>query len=129
MTRLGQTVLPGGAIISNTPSVKQVVHTFDWSDECDVTDMGHGPTILQVGGVVESEAERLAVIAACEEARTVETQLYFPSTDGGEDDRYYRVKTGPATFADITAEEATYTFPATALVPYIYDAATGQRVT
>ena len=127
--KLGVTELPGGYIAQETPSIKQVVHSFDWSDECVVTDMGHGPTVLRIVGVVESLAERLAVNAACEQARKEDTLLYFPSEEGRADDHYYQVRTSPVIWTPLTASEYTYEFTATALVPYIYDATTDERVT
>jgi hypothetical protein len=73
--------------------------------------------------------ERLDVIGACEDARTTETYLYFASENGETDDYYYRVFTGPCRLLPLTSTTYQLTFEAIAVVPYIYDAATGARVT
>ena len=127
--KLGTTPVPGGKFASITPSAKQVIHNYDWSDECAVTDVGSGPTILSVSGVAMTLAERLAVAAACEEARGTETYLYFASENGETDDYYYRVRTGPMRPIPRTSTTYEFSFTAIALVPYIYDTATGARVT
>lgn len=127
--KLGTTALPGGQISSIMPSAKQAIHTYDWSDETAVTDMGSGPTMITVVGITMTLAERLAVAAACESARKVETNLYFASENGETDDYYYRVFTGPMRPIRRTATTYEYSFTAIAIVPYIYDASTGERVT
>jgi len=127
--KLGTTTLPGATITSFAPSAKQAVHVYDWSDECGVTDMGAGPTTIDVQGVANGTTERLAVVTACEAARIAEARLYFASIVGADDDYYYRVRTGPAQMAPISATVYRYSFQAIALVPYIYDADTDVRVT
>lgn len=126
--KLGTTTIPGGWFASITPSAKQVVHKYDWSNECAITDMGSGPTVISVTGVAMTLAERLAVAAACEEARSAETNLYFASENGETDDYYYRVKTGPMRPIPVTSTTYQFSFTAIALVPYIYDAASGERI-
>lgn len=126
---LGDTTLPGAKFGQIASSSKQVIHSYDWSDECSVTDMGHGPTTITITGRVATLQERIDIAAACESARTVETHLYFPSEMGESDDHYYRVQTGPARFTPFTATIYDYEFTAVALVPWVYDADTGERVT
>ena len=127
--KLGTTPLPGGTFTSITPSAKQVIHKYDWSDVSAVTDMGSGPTMISVTGIAMTLVERLAVAAACEAARTTETNLYFASENGETDDYYYRVFTGPMRPLPVTSTTYQYSLTAIAVVPYIYDAATGERVT
>lgn len=126
--KLGATTLPGCRIESVIPTTKQVIHDYDWSDECSVTDLGAGPTIIRVRGICSTEAERTNVITATEAARSAVTELLYPST-AGTDDRYYRVYTSQASWKPITADVYEYTFTATAIVPYIYDDADDSRVT
>jgi hypothetical protein len=54
--------------------------------------------------------------------------LWYPSTQGGTDDRYYRVWTTPARLEAITADVYRYSFECIAIVPYVYDE-DGNRVT
>jgi hypothetical protein len=126
---LGSTTLPKATLGAISPSAKQVIHDYDWSDECDVTDMGSGPTTFTVTGWTDGETDRLAVMAACEAARKVETNLYFPSTFSATDDRHFRVFTGPMQPGPVNASFWGYSFNCIAVVPYIYDATTGARVT
>ena len=127
--KLGTTTLASATITDISPSAKQAIHGYDWSDECTVTDMGDGPTTIAVTGVANGTAERISVTTACTAARKTETNLYFPSIVGESDDYYYRVFTGPARWSTVTATVYRYEFTAIAVVPYIYDAATGARVT
>jgi hypothetical protein len=125
---LGTTTLPACRITSVSPSSKQTVHVYDWSDECAVTDMGAGPTTITVEGITATDDERYDVIAACGEARLAETNLYFPSETGQSDDSYYRVFTGPAQWTPVSATVYRYSFQAIAVVPYIYSTSTGERL-
>lgn len=127
--KLGTTTLLDATLDDISPTAKQAVHQYDWSDECLVTDMGHGPTTLRVSGLCSTLDERLDVIAACEEARTTETNLYYPSIIGASDDYYYRVFTSPARLTAISSTLYRYSFQAIAVVPWIYDASSGERVT
>lgn len=127
--KLGTTTLPSAQLGAISPTAKQVIHDYDWSDECAVTDMGNGPTTFQVNGVAHTETERNDVIAACEDARKTETYLYYPSTASETDDRYYRVFTGPCQPGPVNPDTYTYSFNCIAIVPYVYDASTGERVT
>ncbi len=127
--KLGTVTLPGCTITGISPTAKQAIHDYDWSDECAITDMGSGPTTLSVSGIMSTEDERNDVIGACEDARTTETNLYFASIIGASDDHYYRVYTGPCQLTPVTATVYHYSFSAIAVVPYVYDAATDLRVT
>lgn len=123
---LGTVTLSAGKIRDIAPSVKMAVHEYDWSDECDVTIMGAGPTRFSVVGMCQTEAERLDVIAACNVR--AEQQLWFASENDAGEDRYYRVFTTPVRFDPQNASQYPYTFDCIAIVPYIYDA-DGNRVT
>ena len=127
--KLGDTTIPGGRFLSITPSAKQVIHQYDWSDVTAITDMGAGPTVIVVSGIALTKAERLSVAAACELARKTETYLYFASENGETDDYYYRVFTGPMRPISRTSTVYELSFTAVAVVPYVYDAVTGERVT
>ena len=100
--KLGAVTLPGGQLAGISPSARQAIHEYDWSHEVAVTDMGSGPTTMTVSGILNGTTERLAVIAACESARSTETNLYFPSVNGASDDYYYRVQTGPCRLEPVT---------------------------
>ena len=130
--KLGTTTLPNATMSGFNQATKQVVHQIDWSDEVQITDMGLGPLSFTVTGTATTEQERLDVIAACNEARSEATMLFFPSTNGGDDDRYYSVKTSAANCDpyDKSAELWTYLFNCvTTPYPYLYDATTGSRLT
>lgn len=130
--RLGDTTIPCGVRRNFTLTAKQVIHQPDWSDRTDVTDMGLGAETFDVLGWLETEEERLDIIAACNAARSEVTNLYFPSVQGGDDDRYQTVITGPANCEPVDDSVALYrcTFHCvTSPYPYEYNAATGERVT
>ncbi len=122
--KLDTTTLPGATITGVNPSLKLVQHPFDYSNITEYTVMGSGPSRLMVVGLCKDEATRLAVDAACRQG--TEKKLYFPSQVGGSEDRYYRVYTGAASWQAETAEKWRYTFEALTVVPWVYDAATGQ---
>lgn len=120
-------ILPGGEIVGEAPSQKRVEHEYDYSDLTDYTVMGAGPTKITVHGVCGTEEERHAVVIACNVRG--EQRLYFPSADGAPDDRYYRIHASPPVWTMITASDWEYSFVASTVVPYKYDAATDERVT
>jgi hypothetical protein len=130
---LGTTTLPNATMGPTSATIKQAVHAYDWSDRTDVTYMGKGQSTFPVTGVATTEADLIAVIGACEAAQSTAANLYFPVAQGGSDDRYYTVQTGPCVhepLQGIIAGKWTYEFNCiTTPYPYIYDAATGARVT
>ena len=127
--KLGATTLPGCTIIGISHSSKQTVHVYDWSDECAVTDMGHGPSQITCQGTLTGTTDRFAVDAAVEAARTTETHLNFPSVNGASDDYYFRVYTSPCKWTPITGTVYQYEFTAIAVVPWVYEEAGDTRVT
>jgi len=109
-------------ITKNTPLKKLTVYQYLWTDLNAVEEAGLGPRTITVEGVVETTADRDVLEQALE--APAEKKLYFPSEQGGTDDRYYKVHTHPAAWTPQNAAVCLYSFDAIAADPRIYDADT-----
>lgn len=90
-----------GSIRQNRPVKKLTVYPYDHSDVNEIEEAGLGPRTITVDGKVNGSTNRDALEQACESAG--EKKLYFPSAQGQDNDRYYKVKTHPLVLTGVTA--------------------------
>lgn len=83
-----------GIITENSPSKKITIYEYLWTNENAIEESGLGIRTLNVEGVAYNEAERDEVERICESPGV--KKLYFASSFGAEDDRYYKVYTKTA---------------------------------
>jgi len=118
--------LPRGALRSVQISVKSVDHQYEFTDYNDRTYMGRGPTKLVVHGFATTEEREVLNSVA---GRGALYTFYYPSQQGGEDDRYYqRVVVLPPSFDSHTANVHEYSIEMHALDGHVYDTETGRQV-
>lgn len=113
-------------ITKNEVTKKRAVYEYLFSDENAVEECGLGPRYLTVSGLVKTAADRDALEQACQSGGV--KKLYFPSAQGEDDDRYYKVQTMPVSFVAETASVYRYTFECIAADSSIYDADTDEVI-
>lgn len=108
-------------------SVKEVEHSYEFTDYNARTRMGRGPTKIVVTGVATTA--ELDALDSASMADALYT-FYYPDPPQSEDNRYYqRVSVMPVQAQRIEPGRYAYTIEMHALDGHAYDADTGARVT
>lgn len=110
--------LPGCQITSKKTGKKLTVYPYLFTDTNAVLESGLGPCELTLSGVCKDSTERDALEPACESKGV--KNLYFPSANGLDHDRYMKVYTHPAQLSPVTATVYRYEIACIAADSQVY---------